>query len=316
MTQAVLPLAPRLPVLGRPEPDLEAVRRRSGVEYFDLPCREILNRSTAPHLPFGWTINPYRGCEFGCAYCYARYTHRFFDLGDWRDFERKIFVKRGAAEALRRRLRRSKLGGRAIAIGTATDPYQPAERHFRVTRSLLEAFLEAEGLQLSITTKSPLILRDLELLVRLDHRHALTVQITLTTVDPRLARRLEPQAPDPGARLRSIRRLSEEGIGVSVFCMPILPWINSAEGQLRALFEAAAEHGAFDVVASPLFLRPAARERFWPWLESEFPHLLKRYQTLYGKRDFLTDEQSDRLLGPFRALRLAHGFPRRLPGRG
>ncbi|MEO7974180.1 MAG: radical SAM protein, partial [Thermoanaerobaculia bacterium] len=193
-----------LPAAGRPAPDAEALRRRSGVDYFDLLVREILNKSnpaSSARLPFDWTINPYRGCEFGCVYCYARSTHGFFESTSPEEFESRIFVKRNAAERLLQRLRKSDLRGQTIAIGTATDPYQPAEKHFGVTRSLLEVFTGVEGLNLSITTKSPLVLKDLDLLSELDRRHSIEIQMSITTVDRELARKLDPKAPDPQARL-------------------------------------------------------------------------------------------------------------------
>jgi DNA repair photolyase len=324
--QAILPIFELTPPVGRPDPAAEAVRERAGVEYFELPSRTLLNRCTTPRMPFDWTINPYRGCEFACTYCYARYTHSFFDFENWEDFERKIFVKRGpgssnagaqnAVRSLQRKLRSSDLHGQPIAIGTATDPYQPAERHYGVTRSILEAFREAEGLDISITTKSPLILRDLDLLVELDRRHAISVHVTLTTVDSALARRIEQHAPEPRARLKTLRGLAAEGIDTRVNCMPLMPGINNGETQLRPLLEACREAGATDVHASPLFLRPAARARFMPWLAEEFPRLEERYRRLYGRRDHLRPQDKDRLMAPFRRLRLEYGFPRAQPGRG
>ena len=313
---ATLPLFPSAPPVGRPDPDAEAIRSRAGVEYFELPIREILNRCDAARMPFVWTINPYRGCEFACTYCYARYTHGFFDLEGWQDFETKIFVKQEAAEKLVKRLRRAALQGEPIAIGTATDPYQPAEKHYGVTRSLLEVFNRVEGLDLSITTKSPLILRDIGLLTELDRRHSLSVHMTVTTTDHALARRIEQHAPDPRARLRAVKRLSDEGIEVRINCMPVMPGINDGEESLRALFAAAGAAGARDVAANPLFLKPAARARFWPWMEEEFPRLMPLYRRLYGKRDYLTDGERNQVLKTFRWLRLESGFPRPLPGRG
>jgi DNA repair photolyase len=307
--QATLPLFPTSPPVGRPDPDAEAVRRRAGVEYFDLQIREILNRCDSPRMPFAWTINPYRGCEFACTYCYARYTHGFFDLERWEDFERKIFVKQEAAQALERRLRKAALHGQPIAIGTATDPYQPAERHHGVTRALLEVFARVEGLQISITTKSPLIVRDLPLLVELDRRHAVSVHVTVTTTSPALARRIEQHAPDPRARLRTVRKLADEGLEVRLNCMPILPGINDGERALRPLFEAARAAGARDLAGAPLFLRPAARARFWPWLREEFPRLVPLYERLYGRRDYLREDTARELLATYRRLKLEYGFP-------
>ena len=308
--EATLPLFPMLPAAGRPAADAEALRRRAGVEYFDLLVREILNKSEARILPFDWTINPYRGCEFGCVYCYARSTHSFFESTSPDDFESRIFVKRNAAEKLAHRLRKSDLRGQTIAIGTATDPYQPAERHFGVTRSLLEVFTGVEGLNLSITTKSPLILKDLDLLAELDRRHAIEIHLSITTLDRELARKLDPAAPDPQARLRAVERLAEAGIAVTVNCMPVMPGINDSEAELAPLFEAALAAGAIDVQPQALSLKPASRVKFFPWLKAEFPHLLGMYQRLYAQNDYLEGSAKDQLLVNFRRLRLQHGLPR------
>jgi DNA repair photolyase len=307
-------LFPGLPPVGRPDPDAEAMSCRAGVEYYDLTIRDILNRNSNRRLPFAWTINPYRGCELGCAYCYARYTHGFFDLNDWEDFETKIYVKRGAAESLKRFLKRVEAKREPIAIGTATDPYQPAEHKNRVTRSLLEVFRRCSGLVLSITTKSPLILRDLDLLAELKELHDLKVHVTITTVDSCLARKLEPYAPDPRARLRTVSKLALEGIPTSIFCMPVMPGINDGEGVLRPLFHAARESRAEDVIPNTLFLRPAARARFFPWLEEEFPELLPRYQALYGKNDYLPKAEAKRILSIFEMLHEKSGFRRGIKG--
>lgn len=314
--QLPLPIFPDAPPLGRPDPDAQAVKARAGVEYYDLLVRNVLNRSRTRSLPFDWTINPYRGCELGCTYCYARYTHGFFDMDRWQDFEKRIFVKRRAAERLHEKVRKMALQGQPIAIGTATDPYQPAERYYGVTRSILDVFRELAGLDLSITTKSPLILRDLDLLAELDRKHAITVNMTLTTVNAALARRIEIKAPDPAARLRTIRKLTEEGIATRVFVMPVMPGINHETDTLRPLLEAARDAGAEDVVANPLFLRPVARTRFLSWLDEEFPYLTPLYHRLYGRRDHLSAAESESLLSTFQQLRLETGFPSPSCGRG
>jgi len=313
---ATLPLFPELPLAGRADPAALPLRRRAEVEHFDLVARDVLNRTESPRLPFDWTINPYRGCELGCAYCYARSTHRFLDLDDPESFETRIFVKRRAAQSLRRQLRRHDLRGQTIALGTATDPYQPAERHYGVTRSLLEVFRDAEGLTLAITTKSPLVLRDLDLLVELDRRHAVEVHVTLTSVDAQLSRRMERGAPTPAARLRALAELAEAGLATRVNCMPVLPGINDGEEVLGPLMAAARAAGALHVTANPLFLRGAAvRAHFFAWLGREFPALAPVYRRLYGRRDDLDAAASERLLTTFRRLRLEHGFPRARPGR-
>lgn len=309
--QISLPFFPTEPRAHEARP----LRERGEVSYRPLATGEILNRNLNPRLPFAWTINPYRGCEFGCTYCYARYTHGFFEL-DALEFERRIFVKNGARKALARALRKRDLQGQPIAIGTATDPYQPAERHHGVTRELLATFLDAEGLTLSITTKSPLIVRDLELLQRLDERHSLTVHLTVTTLDLELARSMEPQAPDPRSRMRAIAALAGAGLGVAVFTKPILPGLNDSDEQLRPIFAAAREAGAFDVSAASLTLRRGTRERFEPWLAAEQPALALLYRRLFGRRDELDGGASEQLLRDHRRLRLEYGFPRPHPGRG
>ncbi len=316
MQSATLSLFPDSAAIGRPDPDAVAVQHRAGVDYFEMAVRQILNRTANSAMPFTRTINPYRGCEFGCAFCYARYTHGFFQLDRRQDFERKVYVKRDAAISLARALRRSDLRGQQIAIGTVTDPYQPAERHYGITRSLLEVFEQADGLDISITTRSPLILRDLELLARLDRRHSITVNVSIATLDETTARKIERRAPTPEARLRTVRTLAAESIPTQIFCMPIMPGINSTESRLRPVFEAAVEYEARDVIGDPLFLRPAARQSFWPWLQREYPQLEPRYRALYGGGDYLSGPQRETLMAPFEALRLVYGFPRRLAGRG
>ncbi len=172
----------------------EFVRPGHNVQYFTLEARTLLNRCDAPRMPFRWTINPYRGCEFACKYCYARYTHEFMEMRDGLDFERKIYIKQQAAWLLRRDLRRVKRG-EAIAIGTATDPYQPAERQHRITREILEELAQHKGFEIGIVTKSDLILRDRDVLQRVAEQNRLYVNLTITTLDARLARVLEPRAP-------------------------------------------------------------------------------------------------------------------------
>src|ERR1700693_6066507 len=196
-----LPLLPETPTrlvgIARLASQGESVRQGHEVEYFTLPVRSLLNRCVSRRqMPFAWTINPYRGCEFACKYCYARYTHEFMEMRDGVDFEQKIYVKQHAADLLRQELRRVK-PGEEIAIGTATDPYQPAERRFEVTRAILEELARHQGLELGLITKGNLILRDLDLLKELGQTNRLTVNVTITTLNVNLARILEPRAPRP-----------------------------------------------------------------------------------------------------------------------
>ena len=182
--------------LAAESPLLEA---KSQVEYFEIQARSILNR-TRPGMPFAWTINPYRGCEFGCKYCYARYTHEFMGMEESTDFEDKIYAKKASAELLRHELKKiPKRDG--IAIGTATDPYQPAERRYERTRAILEVFAGERGRRLSITTKSDLVTRDIDLHREIARGNVLDINVTITTLDTELARMLEPRAPRPDLRL-------------------------------------------------------------------------------------------------------------------
>jgi len=284
------------------------VRERAEVEYFALPCRSSLNRESSGRMPFAWTINPYRGCEFGCKYCYARYTHEFMEIHDGKDFERKIYAKVEAPEFLRAELRRAKDKGLPIALGTATDPYQPAERQFRITRKMLEVFLEFEGLQFSITTKSVLILDDLDLLKQISSRHRFSVHMTVTAIDERLARLLEPKAPPPSKRLDAVKQLSEAGISVGVNAMPILPGLNDSEKCLDALARAAREARAKFLYGNILFLTPSAMKQFMPFLEEEFPRLVKRYRKLYAHSAYLNGEYKDHMTKLLAELRARYGF--------
>src|SRR5215467_871590 len=245
--------APTLPLQLESEGDLEQTR---GVEFIEMPVHRILNRCTSERMPFRWTINPYRGCEFGCVYCYARYTHDFLELRDPMDFERRIFVKRMAGEVLQRTLSRTPIGDDQIALGTATDPYQPAERKFELTRSMLEVFAQVGGLNLSITTKSALIARDLDLLEAINRRSRLSVNFSLITLNRRLQRIIEPRAPRPALRLAAIQRLTSGGIRCNVLMMPVIPGITDTPSVIESVIRAAQRAGASAVWWRSLFLKP------------------------------------------------------------
>lgn len=284
-------------------PLLEAKRE---VQYFDLAARSILNR-TKPNLPFTWTINPYRGCEFGCRYCYARFTHEFMGLDDPRAFEDRIYAKANVQELLRRDLRKT-APGEAIAFGTATDPYQPAEARFRRTRALLEVFAEGRGRRLSITTKSNRILQDRELLLAVARHNVLHINMTITTLDAGLARLLEPRAPHPELRLRVVRELSAAGLTVGVFPNPILPLITDQERRLDQLARAAKEAGAQYFGGGALFLMPSAQRVFFPFLRDYFPHLARQYERRYAHDAYLRGPYRERLRETVQAIRERHGL--------
>ncbi len=285
-------------------PLLEAKQR---VEYFHLPARSFLSRCDNPRLPFSWTINPYRGCEFGCKYCYARYAHEFMELRDPSDFERKIFAKQFDEAGFREELRRIP-GGESIALGTATDPYQPAERRFLVTRAILRVFAATAGYRLGITTKSDLIVRDLDLLREIARRHYLTIAITITTVDRRLARLLEPMAPRPDLRFEAVKKLSGAGLRAIVFCAPILPLINDTEPSLDALAKAAARADARGFAGNVLFLKPCAKQVFLPFLEERFPALIRRYRERFARGAYLRGDYPERVRERIRQTRQRYGL--------
>ncbi len=284
------------------------LRERAEVEYFALPSRSALNRESSGRMPFVWTINPYRGCEFGCKYCYARYTHEFMEMWDGRDFERKIFAKVAAPELLRAELHAAKDKGLPIALGTATDPYQPAERQFGITRRMLEVFTSFEGLDFSITTKSVLILRDLDLLTKIAERHRFSVHVTVTTLDERLARLLEPKAPPPVSRLEAVSRLAAAGIQVGVNAMPILPGLTDSKRGLEELARRSAQAGAKFLYGNLLFLMPSAMKQFMPFLEREFPPLVKRYRRLYARSAYLRGEYKEQMAKLVEELRTRYGL--------
>ena len=278
-----------------------------GIELRHRPAREVLHRSSGPHP---WAVDPYTAFQ-------PRGARRL--LG--RSGGPRIEVEDGAEWALLRTLRRRDLEGEPIALGDHTDPYLPApgvavEERLGITRSLLETLTSTEGLTLSLTTRSPLVLRDLDLLTQLDRRHAVTVNVPIPALDPDLVRALEPESPEPEERLRTLAALAAEGLTARLLIRPLAPAINDDAETLEPLLAAAREAGAVDAVAHCLELRGVARSRFLDWLAEEHPRLVARYRGLYGRRGTLRQADKNRTLKEFRRLRLEHGFPRRRPGRG
>jgi DNA repair photolyase len=307
-TPPLLPYSkPKLVGIARLAADGDSLRQGHNVEYFTLPVRSLLNRCTGVRMPFTWTINPYRGCEFACKYCYARYTHEFMEMRDGIDFEQKIFVKQHAADLLRQELRQVKTG-EDIAIGTATDPYQPAERRYEVTRAILEEFARHQGLELGIVTKSNLVLRDIDVLQKVLRNNRLSVNVTVTTLDADLARILEPRAPRPDLRMEAVRKLNDAGIPTGVSCAPVLPGITDAPRNLEAVVRATAEAGGKHIFANPLFLKPCSAAVFLPFLEKEFPHLAESYQRRYKERAFLPKAYGKRISQLMARLREKYGI--------
>ncbi len=267
-------------------PTLEAKLR---TEYFELDTHRFIGRCSGTRMPFVWTLNPYRGCEYGCKYCYARYTHEFMELRDPELFERKIYAKRFDSGRFRTELRRIALDD-SIWIGTATDPYQPAERRFGITRRILEVLAEGGGRVLGLTTKSDLAARDSTLLGSISRANVFCLHMTITTLDENLARQLEPLAPRPALRLEAVRKLTAAGVRVAVLSCPVMPLINDAERSLDAVCAAAVEAGASSFHASPLFLRPPAKQVFLRFIDEHYPALAGRYHERFDEKHYLSGE--------------------------
>lgn len=285
-----------------PEP-LRLLTTQADLQYHAAAARGIFNPPAATGMGF-WSVNPYVGCAFGCAYCYARDTHRYSieragavgervtaSLPPWLAFERRVLVKEHAGARVREALRSSRAprAGDSLVIGSATDPYQPAERRFRVTRDVIEALAEVQRLSIVIITKSPLVTRDIGVLQQLAQRNTVQVHLSLITVDRELARRLEPRAPTPEARLRAVRRLADAGLDVSVNCMPVLPGITDRPGMLEALVAQVAAAGARSLGACALRLRAASRRRYLPVVREQFPELAARYEQTYRHSVYASD---------------------------
>ncbi len=304
---------------------LELTSPSRDVRFLSLAPRRLLNPPASTGMGF-WSINPYVGCEFGCAYCYARGTHRWTvdraaraqppiataqevaTLPPAEAFERRILVKQGAAAVLARTLDPARIADRPIVIGTATDPYQPAERRFGLTRSLLKELENYRGLHLGLITKSTLIRRDIPLLVALSARHRVTVHLSLASLDAGLLRRLEPRTPIPQARLRTLRALAQAGLRVHLLIAPILPGLTDGTDALHALLLAAREAGAHWADGSPLRMGDATRATLLPWLQRERPALFASYQRHYARRQRVAPHYAEALRERLRTLQHRTGF--------
>jgi DNA repair photolyase len=263
-------------------------------EYRPLTSRTIVSKVTSNRgLPFTHGINPYRGCEFACRYCYARYTHEFMEMQP-EEFERKIYFKQNAAWLLEQDLKKLK-PGIEIAIGTATDPYQPLERKLKITQSLLEVFARHRGFRVGIITKSALISRDIDLLKEVAKNNRLTVCMTVTTMNAKLARQLEPRAPRPDLRMRTVAELRAAGIRAGVGCTPLMPGITDSASSIRAVARAASAAGASFMGSGPLFLKPCSLPTFLNFVSEHFPEQLDAYKRRYASSAFVSSAYRERM---------------------
>jgi DNA repair photolyase len=263
-------------------------------EYRPLESRSILSKVNSKRgAPFSHAINPYRGCEFACRYCYARYTHEFLERSP-EEFERKIYFKENAAWLLEQELRRMKPVTQ-IGLGTATDPYQPLERKQRITRSLLEVFTKFSGFTLGIVSKSTLVGRDVDLFQEIAKHNRLTIHLTVTTVNAKLARILEPRAPRPDLRIHTVAQLRQAGLRAGVLCSPLMPGITDSRSSIAAVARAAAGADASFFAAGALFLKPCSLPTFFAFVREHFPEQLPAYERRYAKSAFVSREYQRRM---------------------
>jgi DNA repair photolyase len=280
--------------------------------FYEVHARSVLNRVPArSRMPFRWTINPYRGCSHACVYCFARPTHAYLGFGAGRDFEREIVVKVNAPEVLRCELGRPSWRREHVAMGTNTDPYQWVEGRYRLMEGIWEALRDAAN-PCSVLTKSPLLLRDLPLLLQIARRAEISASLSIPTLDQQAWRATEPHTPNPRARLEAVAELNRAGIPTGVLIAPLMPGINDAPRQLQPLVEAAIDAGATHIGGVALHLRPGVREVFMEWMAQQRPDLLGRYEELYRRGAYAPREERERLSELLREA----GAPRRGSWRG
>lgn len=329
MRRRSLPLAVQgllLPEDPQQSASLPTIGEQKDIRYHAARARGLLNGPESTGMDY-WSINPYVGCAFGCTYCYARYAHRYAldralagrspedslraeieSIPPWLAFERHVLVKENAPSILSHELRPGSprlmalAAGEVVVIGTATDPYQPAERKFRVTRGVLETLAGHQELSIVVITKSPLITRDVDVLRRISERSSLTIHLSLITMRRDLARLIEPRAPTPDSRVRALARLREAGIDVGINVMPVLPGITDNPSDLETLVRAVAGGGATHVNACSLRLRATARARYLPFIAENFPHLAARYERSYADSHQLSQQYRDGLRQYFEGL--------------
>jgi DNA repair photolyase len=286
----------------------QAHRRADQARYQEITCRSALN--PVKGMPFGWTLNPYRGCTHGCHYCFARRYQTQFALGPGDEFSSLIFVKVNFAEVLRRELDKPSWTREQVALGTATDPYQPIEGHYKLTRRVLEALI-AGRTPVGIVTKGPMIVRDADLLAELGRVASCTVCMSVPTVDEDAWRALEPGTAHPLQRLRAVRILRDAGIHAGVLMAPIVPGFTTQTAKLEATIKAVAEHGAAFLGANLLYLKEGTRDHFMGFLAHEYPEMVEKYQRLYASA-YAPTEYADTVRGLIEMLKERHHVERKL----
>ena len=266
----------------------------AGAEVQEIYCKTLLNRIDVPDFPFRWSLNPYRGCRHACRYCYARPTHEFWGMDAGREFEQRVFAKVNAPEVLRNELRRPKWQREPIVIGTASDPYEPAESQYRLTRRIIQVLREFEN-PASITTKGVLVRRDVDVLRELAEVAEVRVTFSVGSIDEGVWKLTEPGAPNPLSRLEAMQYLVENGVQAGVMMAPLLPGISDSRESIDAVVAAAARHKAQYLGANLLFLKPGSKEWFMPMLRETYPRLAPGYAALY-RRTYAPREYTKRVL--------------------
>jgi DNA repair photolyase len=265
------------------------------IRFYEVRARSILNRVPGrSRMPFRWTINPYRGCTHACVYCFARPSHKYLDFNPGRDFEREIVVKVNAPEVLRAELARPSWRHEHVALGTNTDPYQWVEGRYKLMQGIWEALRDAAN-PCSVLTKSPLLLRDLPLMLQINERASFSAMLSIPTLDEKAWRATEPHTPNPRARLEAVAELNRAGIRTGVLIAPLMPGINDAPEQVEPLLQGAIDAGAKSIGGVALHLRSGVREVFMDWLQAQRPELVERYEELYSRGAYVPREESERL---------------------
>ncbi|HEX3432585.1 MAG TPA: radical SAM protein [Solirubrobacteraceae bacterium] len=263
--------------------------------FYEVRARSVLNRvPKQSRMPFRWTINPYRGCSHACVYCFARPTHKYLDFDAGRDFEREIVVKVNAPEVLRSELARASWKREHVALGTNTDPYQWVEGRYKLMRGIWEALRDAAN-PCSVLTKSPLLLRDLDLMLQIAQRTSFTACLSIPTLDEKAWRATEPHTPNPRARLEAVAELNRAGIPTGVLIAPLMPGINDSPDQVGELLDLVDKAGATSVGGVALHLRGEVRQVFMGWLSEKRPDLVDRYERLYARGAYAPTEERKRL---------------------
>jgi DNA repair photolyase len=285
------------------------------MRFYEVRAKSALNRvPEASAMPFRWTINPYRGCSHACVYCFARSTHTYLDMDAGRDFEREIVVKVNVPEVLRAELKRPSWKGEHVAMGTNTDPYQWVEGRYKLMRGIWEALRDRAN-PCSVLTKSPLLLRDLDLMLEIAQVTEIAANLSIPTMDEKPWRASEPHTPSPRARMEAVAELNRAGIPAGILVAPLMPGINDDPHQVERILEAAGEAGATGVSGIALHLRGEVRGIFMDWLRSYRPDLVERYEALYARGAYAPREEQDRLrrLLAKTRMRTGHEPPMRSP---